>query len=157
MNPKINLIQIDIRDKASLLKACDLLHDAKFDMDLSKWDNESGVWSACFEREFFEDKRLCSLDKDWIVLKKYSFPLCDTFLELRNVKTLTCIDKSRIGIYTFNECVPNDGGYDFYFCEDMTISLRFAGSPSGIFRDRKLLDTRGAFWSFRDWATRWGG
>ena len=145
-----NLVTIDIKNDESLLEACDILHDAKFDISQLQVDENAGVWRGRFEREFFEDPSLIKHESKFLILVKGTFPLADSELRLDGVKSYEIQDKSKIGIYTFNECKIVDGVATLFFCEDMKMIVTFRGCPSGSLIDHKLLDKRSAFYFFRN-------
>ena len=144
------LVRIQIHDDASLLEACDLLHDARCDLSTYKFDEENGIWQATFEREFFEDSNLVKSEPRFIILKKHTFPLAESVLTIKGVKNCEIRDKSNIGIYTFNECEIKDNIYMFLFCEDMEMLLTFISKPEGSLIDKRLLDTKSSIYSFRN-------
>jgi hypothetical protein len=143
MNDK--LIQIEITDHESLMNACDLLHDARFDLAGLEMDREAGSWNASFEREYFEDASLLQSRRRLLLFTKYTFPLVMSKLVLREVASCGIEDKSRIGTYTFNECRLKDKAYELVFCEDMKMTIRFKDRPYGELRDLSLLSKKGSF------------
>jgi hypothetical protein len=143
MNDK--LVQIEIGDHESLMKACDLLHDARFDLAGLEMDQEAGSWNASFEREYFEDAGLLLSRRRLLVFTKYTFPFVMSRLVLREVASCGIEDKSRIGTYTFNECRLKDKAYELVFCEDMKMTIQFKDRPCGELRDLSLLSKKGAF------------
>jgi hypothetical protein len=126
-----NLIEIEIINKSSLLAACDILHDAYFDLSKMRFNRTKRTWSGLFQREFFEDDILNKREKRLLFFTKYSYQLCDCTLELSNVSNCKYIDKSNIGIYMFNECIANNDTYKFQFCEDLEIAITFSEIPKG--------------------------
>ncbi len=147
MNP--NLVTIEISDETSLLKACDILHDARVDLADATFDAKAGSWRGVFIREFFEDASLIS-ERRGIFGTKFSFPMAESVLELDNISSCDVVDKSSIGKYTFNECQATQGKYRFLFCEDMEIVVTFREKPSGQLRDIRLLDERGSYFTLRN-------
>jgi hypothetical protein len=132
---------IDICDKTSLLKACDLLHDARFDCTHAEFHGQAAIWRAVFIREFFEDASLVS-EQCGIIFTTLTYPMVESILELRGVTGCDTRDRSGIGSYTFNECQVSHDKYRFLFCENMEVVITFAGKPSGSLRDVRLLDER---------------
>lgn len=143
------LVAIQIQDQVSLLEACDILHDARFDLSKAKFDAQTGVWSAVFIREFFEDPALMQ-EQDRLLVTRFTFPMAECTLELSGLKGCDVQDRSRIGTYTFNECQPSANGYRLVFCENMEIVFTVHGEPKGKLRDVKLLNELGSYWSFRN-------
>jgi len=138
-----NLIAIDIVDEQTLLKACDLLHDAKFDKSDMQIDRDAGVLTAIFEREFFEDPDLMQHERKWWFFIKTTFPIAKTQLTLRDISSIKEEDKSKIGKYMFNECKMKNNIATLWFCEDMKIIVEFNDKPRGKFADIELLDKTG--------------
>lgn len=145
-----NLVRIEIRDNDSLLEACDILHDARFDLSTLHVDEEGGVWNGRFEREFFEDPGLMNYQPKLFIFDKATFPLADSELTLNGIKSYSIEDKSRIGIYHFNECEITGEVVTLLFCEDMKMILTFQDKPQGRLVDHKLLDKMGSFYLFRN-------
>ena len=143
------LVTIEISDQASLLQACDILHDARFDFSQAKFDGQSGTWRAVFIREFFEDPSLMQEHRTFI-FARFTFPMAECVLELSEVSGYEVQDRSKIGIFTFNECRPDGDSYRFDFCENMDISFRFHNKPNGRLSDMRLLEEQGSMWAFRN-------
>lgn len=143
------LVTIEISDQATLLKACDLLHDARFDLSQAEFDSQSGTWRAFFIREFFEDPNL-RRDHPIFIFTRITFPMAECVLELSGVSGYEVQDRSMIGTFTFNECRLDGTCYRFDFCENMDLSFHFDGKPGGKFKDLKPLDEQGAMWAFRN-------
>lgn len=144
-----NLVTIDIADENSLLRACDILHDARFDLSTARFDELAGRWQAMFVREFFEDLSLLRRRR-FLFLSWYTFPMAETTLQLSEITSYHINDRSQIGTYSFNECRPQRGSYRLAFCEDMEISMTFRDKPEGKLQDIKLLDERGSYWAIGD-------
>jgi hypothetical protein len=141
MNP--NLVTIDICDETSLLKACDILHDARFDPVNARFDAQTATWTAVFSREFLEDPSLVS-KRPGILLTTLTYPMAESIVELRGITSFDTVDRSRIGIYTFDECRVRRGKCRFLFCESMEILVTFREKPSGTLRDIGLLVEHGS-------------
>jgi len=71
-------------------------------------------------------------------------------LSLEGIKTFTIEDKSKIQIYSFNECQVKNNTYKFFFNEDMEITIIFEDKPKGSLADQKLLDKKGSFYKWRN-------
>ena len=147
---KVKLIQIEITDDKSLLEACDILHDASFDLSTLKYDEDMGTLNALFKREFLEDPSLIKRERRFLLFEKISFPLIQSMLSLAGVQDFKIKDKSRIGTYMFLECEIVECSYQFVFCEDMKFTLRFEDNPKGYLSDEKLLDAKGTYYTFRN-------
>ena len=147
MNP--NLVTIEISDETSFLKACDILHDGRFDLGNAEPNMQTGTGRGVFIREFFEDASLMS-ERPGIIVTKLTFPMAESVLELAGITGWDVRDRSHIGRYTFNECQPVRGKYRLLFCEHMEILLTFRGKPSGRLRDIRLLDERGSYFAIRN-------
>jgi len=145
-----NLINAKIVDQESLMYVCDLLHDAKLDLGQFKNDSQSGFVEAFFEREFFENEDLMIFVPKFLLFTKITFPYTLAQLKLRNVVSLDVDDRSNIGIYTFNECRRIGNKYQFSFCEDMKITVRFKDMPSGELCDLKILEKKGSIYILRN-------
>ncbi len=143
-------MHIEINDDKALMKACDLLHDAKFDLIKMKYDQEGKKWEGIFKREFFEDPTLIESKRKFIIFSRHAFPMAEAVLTLNEVASITVVDKAKIEIFTFNECQQQRGNYRLVFCEDMEILINFVSQPKGYFRDIKLLDEKGSLLTFRD-------
>jgi hypothetical protein len=148
MNTKF--VQIEIGDHDSLMKACDLLHDARCDLSALKQDQGIGSWKASFEREFLEDPDLIHSARRLFIFTKYTFPLISSRLTLQDVAFYEIEDRSKIGTYIFDECRLNGDVYEFRFCEDMRMIFRFHDEPHGELRDMDLLPKKGTFFTFRN-------
>jgi len=148
MNSKF--VQLEIRDHDSLMKACDLLHDARCDVSTIALDRSAGSWTALFRREFFEDPELMQAEPRLFILTKHTFPLVSSQLTLHDFTSYEIEDRSHIGTYMFNECRLIGDTYHLWFCEDMRIILRFRDKPHGELRDLNLLGEKGSFFTFRN-------
>ena len=142
----VNLVTIDITDDASLLEACDILHDARCDLSTLHVDRDNGVWKATFEREFFEDPSVMTHERKLFVFTKTTFPLAETELTLGGIKSYEIEDKARIEIFTFNECRIEKNVATLYFCEDMKMTIEFNERPQGKLVDLSLLDKTGSMY-----------
>jgi hypothetical protein len=158
-----NLVKNDIVDDKSPLYACDLLHDAKFDLDKFTYNKEQGICHFYFEREFFEDKTLMKYEPKLFIFTKATFPLAESELILQNIDRIKIRDGSKIGIYTFNECRISKNKYLMNYCEDMDIEIIFKEYPKGKFLDNNLLNKQGTMWFFKNsfknnknWASKRG-
>ena len=145
-----HLVRIEIRDNDSLLEACDILHDARFNLSTLHVDEEIGVWNGRFEREFFEDPGLMNYQTKLFIFEKATFPLADSELTLNGIKSYIIEDRSRIGIYHFNECEIAGEAVTLLFSEDMKMILTFQDKRQGRLVDHKLLDKTGSFYLFRN-------
>jgi hypothetical protein len=65
MNP--NLVTIDISDETSMLQACDLLHDGRFELGTATPDIQAGTWKGIFIRQFFENECQAIRGKYWFL------------------------------------------------------------------------------------------
>ena len=68
-------VKISIMDQSSLMKVCDLLHDARCNLSNVEVDLNLGEWKALFEREFFDDPELIKNEPRFFFLSKQTFPL----------------------------------------------------------------------------------
>lgn len=143
-------VQIEISDHGSLMKACDLLHDAQCDISSITFNADLGSWKATFKREFFEDPTLMQHEPRLFIFTKHTFPLITSQLSLDGVTACKIEDKADIGTYMFNECRLNDQAYVLWFCEDMKITLTFAGTPRGQLRDLNRLEEKVSYFTFRN-------
>ncbi len=145
-----NLVSIQIVDEKTLLDACDLLHDSKFDLTKSTYDSKARIWKGTFKREFFEDPTLMTSKRKFIFLTKHIFPMAEASLTIKNVESINVVDKADIEEFTFNECQPEKNAYRLIFCEDMEIELNINGRPNGKFKDIQVLEEKGSLVTFRD-------
>ena len=136
------LVQVDIADEASFLKACDYLHDASFDLSAVHLDRKAGEWKGIFHREFHEDRELIKRTSRRVLLffRRYEIPLVESELLLSGVRGVEVADRSKIGRYTFNEARRHGQAWRMVFCEDMEILVSFGGGPRGVLRDTRFLD-----------------
>jgi hypothetical protein len=144
-----NLVTIEVTDETSLLRACDILHDARFDVGNAMADMQAGRWTGVFVREFFEDATLLS-ELRGIIFTKVTFPMAESVLELGGIADCDVLDSSHLGTYTFSECQSVRGKYRFFFCEGMEIVFTFKEKPTGRLRDIRLLDERGSYLAIRN-------
>jgi hypothetical protein len=148
------LVSLEISDESSLLRACDLLHDSKFDLSAMHFDPGQGTWRATFVREFFEDPALIESCPAFLVFTRYTFPLAESVLSLEGVSSCEVIDRGQIETFTFNECRCRDLAYRFFFVEDLEIRVCFGASLRGNLRDLRLLDERGSMLGWRRLGSR---
>lgn len=141
-----NLVTINITDDASLLEACDILHDARFDLSTLHRDRDGSIWKATFEREFFEDPDLMTRERKLFFFTKTTFPMAETELTLTGLKSYRIEDNSRIRFYSFNKCQITGNVATLLFCENMKIIIEFEGRPQGTLVDLQLLDKTGAMY-----------
>lgn len=142
-----NLVTIEVFDEKSLLDACDILHDSRFNISSLKLDENKGIFEARFEREFFEDPKEMTHERKMFFFVKTTFPLAETELTLTGIKSYRIGDKSEIEIYTFNECQMKDGIATLIFCEDMKMVLEFHSKPLGRLADLRLLEKTGSMYT----------
>ncbi len=102
MNEKF--LNINIENNETFLEACDVLHDAYLDISKIQYNENENIWEAPFEREFLEDPSKIEYQKKYLIFNKVSFPAVYSVLTLKDVKTYRIEDKSKIQIFTFNEC-----------------------------------------------------
>ena len=145
-----NLLNINVVDDESLLKACDILHDAYCDLSTVQYDEISGSINIIFEREFLEDQKLLKFEPKLLFLHKVNFPMAKSRLALQGIKTYKIEDRSNIQIYSFNECQLKNNVYKFFFNEGMEIIITFEDKPKGSLVDQELLDKRGSFYKWRN-------
>jgi len=141
-----NLVKIDIIDNESLLKTCDILHDAYCDLSTVEYDENNGRWKGIFEREYFEDPKLVELEPRFLFFHKVSFPIAKSGLNLEGIKAYKIVDKSNIQIYSFNECEIKKNVYYFIFNESMEMNFTFKEAPEGNLVDQELLSKRGSIY-----------
>ena len=147
---KDNLLNIEIFDDESLLKACDVLHDGYCDLSEIEYDHNSGTWKAMFEREYFEDPNMMLFEPKLFFFHKVCFPMAKSELSLEGIKTYNIEDKSKIQIYSFSECQVKNNAYIFFFNEGMEITIKFENKPKGNLVDQELLDKKGSFYKWRN-------
>jgi hypothetical protein len=143
-------VHIEIMGHDSLMKACDLLHDARCDISILEVDRNIGSLRAFFEREFFEDLSLLHSEPRLFIFTKHTFPFISSQLTLQDVVSYEIEDESQIGTYTFNECRLNDDAYELYFCEKLKIILRFKDKPRGELCDLNLSAKKGSFYTIKN-------
>jgi hypothetical protein len=142
-----HLVTIDITDEASLLNACDILHDSRCDLSTLHVDLSRGTWNAKFEREFFEDPDAMKHERKLLFFIKTTFPMAETELTLTGLKSYRIEDNADIGIFMFNECQINGSIATLLFCENMKMILEFESKPQGKLIDVKLLDKTGSMYT----------
>ena len=145
-----DLVKIDIVDDKSLLKACDILHDAYCDLSTVKYDESAGTWRAVFEREFFENPELMTFEPKFLFFHKVTFPMVKAEFTLEGIKTYKIEDRSNIQIYSFNECQVQNNIYRFFFNEDMEIIFALKDTPKGKLTDKELLEKKGSLFKWRN-------
>jgi hypothetical protein len=144
-----NLLHIDIVDDESLLRACDVLHDAYCDISSLQYDEKAGSVRVLFEREYFEDSQLLKYEPR-LLMWKVSFPMAKSELSLEGIKTFIIEDKSKIQIYSFNECQVKNNVFKLFFNENMEIAITFEDKPKGLLLDKDILDKMGSFYQWRN-------
>lgn len=142
------LININIHDDESLLKACDLLHDAHMDISDIKYNEAAGTLEASFECEYFEDPSKIENEKKYRIFNKTSFPMVHSVLFLEGIETYRIENKSKIENFSFNECRIKEDKYKFVFCENMVITITFKKEPSGYLKDLRYSDKKGSILTF---------
>lgn len=142
-----NLVTIEITNAASLLDACDILHDARCDLSTLQVDLDRGVWQARFEREFFEDPDAMTHERKLLFFTKTTFPIAETELTLKGLKRYRIEDKAHIGIFMFNECQIKGDVATLLFCENMRMILEFESGPHGRLVDLRLLEKTGSMYT----------
>ncbi|MDH4227987.1 MAG: hypothetical protein OEV59_09625 [Deltaproteobacteria bacterium] len=144
----LKMITIEINDESALYKAFDILHDARFCLPKAVYNQNDGTWSAVFEREYFEQEGAVRQDKKFLFFRRYTFPLVECTVVLRNLCDLQVKDKSNIENYMFNEIQKHKDGYSLVFCEGMEIDLKFNNEPFGRLQDMRVLEKEGSIWSW---------
>jgi hypothetical protein len=145
-----NLVKIIIVDNESLLRACDILHDAYCDLSRVEYDENNGTWKGIFEREYFEDSKLMELEPRFLFFHKVNFPMAKSELSLQGIKTYKIVGKSNIQIYSFNECEIKKNIYRFVFNESMEMTFTFKEAPKGNLIDQELLPKKGSIYKWRN-------
>jgi hypothetical protein len=126
-------MELVITDGATLLAACDALHDDLFDLNSVVFDAGDGSWSVQILRVVHDP---ASFEvRPGLVFDRVAAPIFNAVLRLEGVASFEVNDRSRIGSYHFNECRQLDDGYLFVFHEDMEFVVKFQGSPRGLLRD----------------------
>lgn len=146
----MNANLINISDDKTLLQATDFLHDGYCDLSTVQYDEDTGIWKAIFEREFFEDEKMMTSEPRFLFFNKVSFPMVKSEFILEGIKTYKIEDKSNIQIYSFNECQVKDNIYRFYFNENMEIIFTFNDTPKGNLTDKELLNKKGSYCIWRN-------
>ncbi len=140
-----HLVTIDITDTASLLDACDILHDSQCDLSTFHVDLDKGVWRARFEREFTEDPDAMVHKRRLLFFVKSTFPIAETELTLTGVKSCQIEGNLKIEpIAFFNECQIDNNIATLLFCENLKMVLEFDGAPCGRLVDLRLLGKTGS-------------
>ncbi len=137
-------LSIDITDEASLLDACDYLHDATFTLSEAQYDQEARRWHATFVREFYEDPNLIEYRPAWLVFTRCIFPMVESILTLEGIEACEVVDNPQIDTFIFNECLAEGGRYVCLSCTGDEVSFVFSSEPKGTLRDVRLLDERGS-------------
>jgi hypothetical protein len=110
--------------------------------------SENGsVWTAIFEREYFEETRLISSQRKFLNFRKIVFPLIETTITLKGIRK---IDNFRLDDdfdYMFNDVSYDEKGnvYRFLFCENYSFEMGFDNLPSGNMKDMETIDKKGSF------------
>ena len=130
------LLKTEITDHESLMHVCDLLHDARCDMDAAVFEQEVGTWTATFKRLGTGS----SVVKRGLVWDRLAIPLVESSVVLRCIASLEVRDQSGIGTYSFGGCVLKRGVYRLEFHEALTLFVRFQDDPQGELRDTRVLD-----------------
>jgi len=145
--PEWRFQRIEISDERSFYGACDILHDASFDLLRSVYSPEEKKWTGFYEREYFEDQEAVKEDRRFLFFRHYTFPLVGCVLVLEGLDDLKVKDRARIERYAFNEVRKTKNGYALLFCENLTIELRFTDEPRGTLQDTQFLEKQGRLWS----------
>ncbi|KPL07456.1 hypothetical protein AMJ85_09480 [candidate division BRC1 bacterium SM23_51] len=141
------LTTVEITDELSFYEACDILHDARFDLARTVYLPEEKRWTAIFSREYFEGKGAVEEDRKFLIFRHYTFPLVESVLTLHSVCDLKVKDRAGINEFTFNEVAKIKDHYDLLFCENLRIRLRFDDEPRGELKDTRFLERQGGFWT----------
>jgi hypothetical protein len=136
-----------IADFSSLEQACSELRESLFDLDTAGLNSTQGVWEGKFIRPLQDPTRSETRKRFFLGSVRY-FPLIETVLRIRKIKSQRVHDRARIGRYTFSEVSPTPTGCSLQFHEDMEIELDFDGDALGELVDERLLDRRGYVKSF---------
>ncbi len=161
MTDKLTTVQI--HDQATLTEACDLLHDASFDLSSAQFDRDACEWRGVFHRELHDRELIKKTSRRVLLLfRRYKIPLVESELRLSGVRDVEVSDRSRIGNYTLNKVSSKGDRLRLIFCEDMEIALYLRkGSrnrPAGKLTDSRLLgEYRSglAFWPFPLFGFKW--
>ncbi len=143
-------VRLDIKDRASLMEACELLHDARCCLSTVEFDRNVGSWKASFDREFLEDPDLIESQPRLLIFAKRTYPFVSSEFVLKGLASYDLADNADIGTYTFNVCRIIGSSYEFWFNEGMKMILRFKDKPRGELRDLKVLPTKGSCYVFRN-------
>lgn len=146
----------EICDEASLLRVCDVLHDASFNLELACFDAATGAWRGPFIRPFLENRDLIS-ERRGLLWTKVTFPLVACSLELDGITHFEVVDGSRIGTFTFIDGTAKAGEYRLRFAKDMEIRMGFLSTPHGRLKDIEILEGQtGSFFAHGSFLARAG-
>lgn len=138
---------VNITDFSSLERVCSELRESLFDLDTAIFNSTQGVWEGKFIRPLEDPTRSETRKRLFLGSIRY-FPLIETVLRIRKIKSQRVNDRARIGRYTFSEVRPTPTGCLLQFHEDLEIELDFEGDALGELLDERLLDRRGYVKSF---------
>ncbi|MGH9906989.1 MAG: hypothetical protein ACRD8U_15575 [Pyrinomonadaceae bacterium] len=139
---------VQIADFKSLEQACSELRESLFDLDTASLNSTQDVWEGKFIRPLEDPTRSETRKRFFFLGSVRYFPLIQTVLRIRKVKSQRVNDRARIGRYTFSEVRPTPTGCSLQFIEDMEIELDFERDALGELVDERLLDRRGYVKSF---------
>lgn len=142
-----SLFKINITDNASLLEACDVLHDALFESSSLELDMDRGVWKARFEREPFEDPGLMTHERKLFFFVKSTFPIVQTELTITGLKSYRVEGYGKSEVFFFYECRIDGKIATLLFSGNMKMILEFEDMPRGLLFDLRLLDKTGTMWT----------
>lgn len=111
------------------------------------------VWTATFEREYFEDASLINSQRKLLIFRKIVLPLIRTTLTLRGIMRINDFRPADDFDYMFNEVNYDDkrNVYKFFFCEYYSFEIGFDNLPSGDMKDMEIIDKQGSFWTVGKW------
>lgn len=146
----MNIYEIIIESKETLLKALDVLHDATCEEDDIRYDPVEGTLNFIINREFFEDSSKISVTRVLFLFHRIEFPITKSHFHLEGINffNMQSRDKS-LKTHRFNECKMKHNRFILYFCEVLEIELGFRSSITGYLKDTEFVEgKKGKFFQF---------
>jgi hypothetical protein len=146
----MDIFEININSKETLLEAFDVLHDATCNEDDIKYDTEAGTLDIIFAREFFEDPANINVRRRMFIFHKIEFPIVKSHLHLDGLSFCKIQSKDKsFTTHMFNECKHKENKYFLCFCEVLEIAIEFKSSITGYLKDLEFIEgKKGSYYSF---------
>ncbi len=123
------MLNLAITEKSQLNQLLDTIHDQRFDLNTLRHDSHQQKLFISFSREQTENR---TLERSGLIIKRWSLPVVESVLQIKNVEHFIIQDPAQVGIYELNSIKYSERNNELTLKAEPTLTLRIRVSSLSL-------------------------